>query len=181
MGKDLRDYDNFKNSTTLAGLTEKELKEIFMTKFEADKNIDKATNGDNIRIKNNNGKYEYWKISSKKDDEKIAFEENSISKEIQEKVIDDMKKDLSIIKSIENIQFKYRRNDEKRKVIEARNKAGNWTIKDLDKQTIKDFINKETVEEKKLNLQLLGPSKETITLDMNDGIYQKIKSKDLAN
>lgn len=62
MAKDLRDYDNFKNFTLLAGLTEEELKEIFMTKFESDKNIDKATNGDNIRIKNNNGKYEYWKI-----------------------------------------------------------------------------------------------------------------------
>lgn len=92
-----------------------------------------------------------------------------------------MKKDLSIIKSIENIQFKYRRNDEKKKVIEAWNKAGNRTIKDLEKQTIKDFINKETIEDKKLTLQLLGPSKETITLDMNDDLYQKIKAKDLEN
>jgi len=81
--------------------------------------------------------------------------------------------------AIENIKFKYRRNDEKKKSTTDWDKAGNRTIKDLDKKTIQEFINKETVEDKKIKLQLLGPAKETITLDINDRIYQKIKTKDL--
>lgn len=178
MAKDLRDYDSFKALKNLGGLKESELKEIFIAKFKADKNIDKAINGNNIRIKNNKWKYEYRNISSK-DGEKIEFEENEISKEIQEKIVDDMKKDLIILWSIENIKFKYRRNDEKSKKITPWDKAGNWTIKDVEKQSIKDFINKETIAEKKISLQLLGPTKETITLDINDGIYEDLQSKDL--
>lgn len=178
MAKDLWDYDNFKALKNLGGLKESELKVIFMTKFKADKNIDKATNGDNIRIKNNKWKYEYRNISSK-DGEKIEFEENEISKEIQEKIIDDMKKDLIILWSIENIKFKYRRNDEKSKKITPWDKAGNWTIKDIEKQSIEDFIKKETIADKKITLQLLGPAQETITLDINDGIYEDLQSKDL--
>ncbi|MFA7298871.1 MAG: hypothetical protein WC010_04475 [Candidatus Absconditabacterales bacterium] len=180
MAKDLRDYDNFKTLKN-TGLKESELKVIFMTKFKASGKIDKATNGDNIRIKNNKGKYEYWKISSKDNGETIKFEENTISKEIQEKIVDDMKKDLIILGSIENIKFKSRRNDESKKTIVDWNKAGNWTIKDLDKKTIEGFINQETVENKKLTLQLLGPAEESITLDINDKIYQKLESKDLKN
>ncbi len=178
MAKDLRDYDNFKNLTNLEWLKESELKEIFTAKFIANKNTAKATEGDNIRIKNEQGKYEYIKISSK-DETTIKFDENKLSKEIQEKVVDDIKKDLIILGAIENIKFKYRRSDEKKKTATDRNKAGNWTVKDLKKEKIKEFINKETVEEKKLILQLLGPAKETMTLDINDKVYQKLTAKDI--
>ncbi len=63
MAKDLRDYDVFKNLPNAAGLKESELKDIFMDKFKNHKDIDEATEGDNIRIKNGYGKYEYRKIS----------------------------------------------------------------------------------------------------------------------
>jgi len=178
MAKDLRDYDEFKTLKNLGGLKESELKEIFMTKFKVNENIDKAISGDNIRIKNNNGKYEYRNISSK-DNETIKFKENTVSKEIQEKVVDDMKKDLTILGAIENIKFKYRRNDENKKTITPWDKAGNRTIKDIEKQTIQDFINTEDVTNKKIKLHLLGPAKEDITLDLNDKIYQKLESKDI--
>ena len=179
MAKDLRDYDKFGNTSTL-GLNEIELKEIFVNKYKANENIDKATRGDNIRIKNSNGKYEYWNISSSSDGEKIKFEENNISKEIQEKVIDNIKKDLAIIGSVENIKFKYRRNDEKRKTLTDWNKAGNRTIKDIEKQTIKDFINQEKGEDKKISLKLLGPARENITLNINNNIYKNLEAKELG-
>lgn len=155
MAKDLRDYDNFKTLKALGGLKESELKEIFITKFKAHKDIEDATNSDNIRIKNSQGKYEYRKISSK-NGETIRFEENEISKEIQEKIVDNMKKDLAIVASIENIKFKYRRSDEKKNVFNERDKAGSRTIKDLEKTTIQEFMKKEDVSEKKFtNLQIL--------------------------
>lgn len=181
IAKDLRDFDRFWEITTLNGLNEAELKETFVAKYKSNEKIDKAIRGDNIRIKNNEGKYEYWNISSNGDGDKIRFEENTTSKEIQEKVIDDMKKDLAIIWSIEKIKFKYRRDDEKRKILTDWDKAGNRTIQDVGKQTIQSFMNAEKIEDKKINLQLLGPSKETITLDINDNIYKNIESKDLEN
>jgi hypothetical protein len=180
MAKDLRDFDRVKVQGENVGLKESELKEIFMTKFKENKDIDKATEGNNIRIKNNNGKNEYWKISST-NGETIKFEDNKTAKEIQEKVVDDMKKDLAIIGSIENIKFKYRRSDERRKTTTDRDKAGNWTIKDINKETITNFIKTEAEEEKKIVLELLGPADETITLDINDNVYKKLKSKDLEN
>ncbi len=92
---------------------------------------------------------------------------------------DNIKKDLAILASIENIRFKYSRSDEK-KDINDWHKAGNRTIKDLKKTDVTDFIKKENSSEKKLSLQLLGPAETTITLDINDGIYEKIDAEDLA-
>jgi len=180
MAKDLRDFERVKVQGENVGLKESELKEIFMTKFKENKDIDKGTKGNNIMIKNNNGKNEYWNISSK-NEETIKFKKNETAKEIQEKVVDEMKKDLAIIGSIENIKFKYRRSDEKRETTTDRDKAGNWTIKDINKETIKDFIKTDAEEEKKIVLELLGPANETITLDINDNVYKKLTSKDLEN
>ena len=179
MAENLWDFSKVKEQGEDIGLKESELKEIFMTKVKANKDIVRAIEWNNIRIKNSDGKYEYWKIASGKNGEMIKFEENKLSKEIQEKVIDDMKKDLGIIGSIEDIKFKYRRSDEKRKITTDRDKAGNRAIKDVSKETIESFMKTETIEDKKIKLELLGPAKETITLDINDRIYQNISSEKL--
>jgi hypothetical protein len=156
MAEDLRDYDDFKELNNLGGLNEKELKDIFKEKFEVHKDISSISTDNLIRIKNNDGKYEYREISGEDKGNKIIFEEEKITKKIQKEIIDDMKKDLLIIASLEHFQLRYRRSDQsQKKETSPWNKAGNRAIKDIEKEKIKEFIQKEDKEDKEIIVEIL--------------------------